>query len=329
MSNKYKIDSKTLQNLYFVMKKIRLFEDRVTRLISDPQEIICPVHLYTGQEAIASGVCVNLQKEDYVYSTHRSHGHFIAKGGSLDKLMAEMFTRITGTSKGKGGSMHLCNPNMGLPGSPAIVAGSIPLAVGSALAFSIRKEKYVSVAFFGDGAMNEGVVYESFNIAKLRNLPVIFICENNKFATHVRLDEHMGNTDLSIKAEAFGLNSYKIDGNDASEVYKTTKDAVERARNGEGPSFIECETYRYLGHVGPSDETDIGIRTKEDLAYWRSRCPIINLEKKLITEGFLSKVDIEKIDQEINNEIDQSITFAKNSSYPDLSISDNELVFKD
>ncbi len=321
------IDSKTLINLFSVMKKIRLFEDGVVPLISDPPQIICPVHLYTGQEAIAAGVCENLSDKDYVYSTHRSHGHYIAKGGSIKKLMAEMFGKKTGASKGKGGSMHLCDPDVGLPGSPAIVAGSIPLAVGTALAFSIRKEKNVSVAFFGDGAMDEGVVYESFNIAVLRNLPMIFVCENNQLATHVHIEEHMGDTDLSKKAKAFGLNAFKIDGNNVSEVYNTAKETVQLAREGSGPSFVECATYRYLGHVGPSDETDIGIRTKEDLARWHEKCPILNLETKLLNDGSLNADDIEKYVKKINNEIDEAIIYAKNSPYPNPNQSDHEAVF--
>ena len=324
-----KINSKTLLNLYSVMKKIRLFEDRVVPLISDPLQIICPVHLYTGQEAIATGVCENLNNKDFVYSTHRSHGHYIAKGGSIKKLMAEMFGKKTGASKGKGGSMHLCDPRIGLPGSPAIVAGSIPPAVGTALAFSIRGEKNVSVAFFGDGAMDEGVVYESFNIAVLRNLPVIFVCENNQLATHVRIEEHMGDTDLSKKAKAFGLNTYKINGNDVNEVYNTAKDAILCARDDGGPSFIECATYRFLGHVGPSDETDIGIRTIEDLDNWRKKCPILNLEKQLLNDGLLNADDIAVMDNQINSEINESIVFAKSSPYPEPTKSDYHSVFSE
>jgi TPP-dependent pyruvate/acetoin dehydrogenase alpha subunit len=326
MSN---INSKTLRNLYFVMKKIRLFEDRVVPLISEPPQIKCPVHLYTGQEAIAAGVCENLNNKDYVYSTHRSHGHYIAKGGSINKLMAEMFTKVTGSSKGKGGSMHLCDPNIGLPGSPVIVASSIPIAVGSALTFSLKNNNNVSVAFFGDGAMDEGVVYESFNIAVLKSLPVIFVCENNQFATHVHLKKHMGDTNLAKKAEAFGLKTYKINGNDVNEVYDVSKEAVQRARKGDGPSFIECETYRFLGHVGPSDETDIGIRTKKDLAHWHNRCPILTMEKQLLNAELLNAVDIEKIEKTINDEIDQSIIFANNSPDPILTNNDYELVFSD
>jgi len=321
------IDSKTLINLFSVMKKIRLFEDGVVPLISDPPQIICPVHLYTGQEAIAAGVCENLSDKDYVYSTHRSHGHYIAKGGSIDKLMAEMFTKVTGSSKGKGGSMHLCDPAIGLPGSPIIVASSIPIAVGSALAFSMNNNNNVSVVFFGDGAMDEGVVYESFNIAVLRKLPIIFICENNLLATHVRLEDHLGDIDMAKKAEAFGVNTYNINGNDVNQVYNISKRAIQHAKEGGGPSFIECATYRFLGHVGPSDETNIGIRTKNELAAWRKKCPILNLEKQLIKVGLLNKNEIKEIEKQIRDEVEQSIILAKNSPYPNIAKNDHELVF--
>jgi len=310
------ISSTTLRTMYATMLRIRKFEEKVSELLLK-HEIICPCQLYIGQEAVATGVCANLRRDDYVFSTHRSHGHYLAKGGDMKAMMAELYGRETGCSKGKGGSMHLASPDIGLPGSVAIVAGSIPAAVGAALAFSIQKKDTVSVAFFGDGAVNEGVWYESLNFASLKKLPVIFVCENNLYSTHMPISACLADTSIYKKAEAFNMPGIRIDGNNAVEVFKAAKKAIEDARHGRGPTLIECMTYRWRGHVGPSDDLDKGLRSKEELDYWMDRCPIKALEGFLLKRGIVSESEKSQIHSSIKREIEEALTFAKESPYPD------------
>ena len=319
------IPAKTLRMMYETMQRIRKFEERVAELVSK-NEIICPCHLYIGEEAVATGVCAALRKDDYVFSTHRSHGHYIAKGGDIKALMAELHCRATGCSKGRGGSMHLASPDVGLPGSSAIVAGTIPLAVGVALAFSLQKRDSVSVAFFGDGAANEGTFYESLNFASLKKLPVIFVCENNLYSTHMHISACLADTDIYKKAEAFMMPSVRVDGNNAMDVFKVAKEAVEDARSGKGPALIECMTYRWRGHVGPSYDLNKGLRSKEELDYWMNRCPAKALEEFLLEHDFISESEKNKIHESIEEEIAEALVFAKKSPYPDP---DNEKSFSD
>jgi len=213
------VDATLLREMYVTMVKIRKFEERVGELVSQGK-IETPCHLYTGQEAIATGVCSSLNKEDFIFGNHRSHGHYIAKGGDLKKLMAEIHTRATGCCGGKGGSMHVIAPEVGLLGTPPIVAASIPLAAGAALAAKLKGTNQVAVVFFGDGATNEGVFYETLNFASLKKLPVIFVCENNFYATHMPIEECSADTDIAKKAEIFNIQGLKINGNDVVEVYK-------------------------------------------------------------------------------------------------------------
>jgi len=306
----------TMRAMYVTMLKIRLFEEKVADLVSK-EEIICPCHLYIGQEAVAAGVCANLRRDDLVFSTHRSHGHYLAKGGDTKAMMAELYGRGTGCSRGKGGSMHLASPDIGLPGSTAIVSGSIPPAAGAALAFCLQKRDTVSVAFFGDGAVNEGLWYETLNFASLKKLPVIFICENNLYSTHMPVSECLADTDIYKKAESFNMPGVRIDGNNVVEVYRTAEKAIEDARHGKGPALIECLTYRWRGHVGPSDDLDKGLRSKEEVDYWMDRCPIKTLEGFLSEQGIVSKSEKDKIYRSIEGEIEEALAFAKASPYPD------------
>ncbi len=308
----------TLRSVYTTMLRIRRLEERVAELLLEG-EIKCPTHLYIGEEAVATGVCANLRSDDYVFSTHRSHGHYIAKGGDIKALMAELYGKATGCSKGRGGSMHLASPDVGLPGSSAIVAGTVPLAVGAALAFSIQERKRVSVAFFGDGAVNEGVWYESLNFASLKKLPVILVCENNLYSTHMPVSACLADTDIYKKAEAFNMPGTRIDGNNVVEVFKTAEKAIEGARRGKGPTLIECMTYRWRGHVGASDDIDKGLRSKEELDYWMARCPIKRLEKFLLNHSIISESEKIQIYESIDEEIEKAIAFAKESPYPDES----------
>lgn len=312
------ISSTTLRSMYVTMLKIRKFEEKVAELLVK-QEIKCPTHLYIGQEAIATGVCANLRKDDYVFSNHRNHGHYIAKGGEIEALMAEMYGKVTGCSKGRGGSMHLSSPEVGFPGSAAIVAGTIPLAVGTALAFSLQKGDRVSVAFFGDGAVNEGVFYESLNFAALKKLPVVFVCENNLYSTHMPIAACLADTTIYKKAEVFSLPGVRVDGNNVIEVYEAAQKAVEDARRGKGPTLLECMTYRWRGHVGPSDDLDKGLRSKEELDYWMDRCPIKTLERLLLKNNIVSESEKIQMCESIEKEIEGAIVFAKESPYPDES----------
>ena len=321
------IPAKTLRMMYVTMLMIRKFEERVAELVSK-NEIICPCHLYIGEEAVATGVCAALRKDDYVFSTHRSHGHYIAKGGDVKALMAELYCRATGCSKGRGGSMHLASPDVGLPGSSAIVAGTIPLAVGAGLAFSLQKRNSVSVAFFGDGAANEGTFYESLNFAALKKLPVIFVCENNLYSTHMPISACLADVNICKKADAFSMPAVRVDGNSIVEIFKVAKRAVEDARIGKGPALIECMTYRWRGHVGPSNDLDKGLRSKEELEYWMNRCPIKALEEFLLEHDLVSKSEKNKIYENLEEEIEEAIAFAKVSPYPDPNENKSLSVFK-
>ena len=304
-----------LINSFKRMVQIRKFEERVAELIAQ-NKIKCPCHLYTGQEAVATGVCSALSDTDCVFSTHRSHGHYLAKGGNLNRLMAELFGKETGCSRGHGGSMHLAEPEKGLPGSSAIVAGTISLAVGAGLAFSIQKKDSVSVAFFGDGATNEGNFYESLNFASLHKLPVLFVCENNLYSTHMPIENCLANTKIFEVAKAMKLSSKRVDGNNFLEVYNAAKTAIEDIRSGNGPVFLECLTYRWLGHVGPNDDIDKGLRNRAELDLWKSRCPIKQFGEYLQTKGIFSADDRRAIYDQIDREINSSLTFAEESLFP-------------
>ncbi len=302
--------------IYKTMILIRLVEEKIADLVAH-KEIICPCHLYIGQEVVATGVCAHLRESDYVFSTHRSHGHYLAKGGNLKTMMAELFGRKTGCSGGKGGSMHLTSPDMGFPGSSAIVAGSIPLAVGVALAFQQQNKDGVAVTFFGDGAINEGVFFESLNFASLKRLPVVFICENNLYSTHLPIAEIQADTDIYKKAAVFNMPGLRIDGNNLGEVFASARQAIERARRGEGPSLMECLTYRWRGHVGPSWDIDKGLRDKEEIDWWVNRCGLKRVEEYLEDRGILTAAEMQEIARRTQGQIEDAILFAQNSPFPD------------
>lgn len=308
----------TLHSLYTTMLKIRLFEERVARLLVQG-EIRCPTHLCIGQEAVAAGVCANLRKDDLVYSTHRGHGHYIAKGGDLNLLMAELYGRKTGCSRGKGGSMHVVAPETGFMGSSSIVGGNIPLAVGAALAFTMQKSDRVSVAFFGDGATDEGVFHESLNFAALKGLPVLFVCENNLYSSHLRLSERQPADNIYKQAEVHKVPGIRIDGNNVVEVYLASQKAIEKARKGRGPTLMECRTFRWRGHVGPSWDLDKDIRDPEEVEVWVRRCPIKMFEALLVNSGILTDSDNAKLCNKIDEEVEKALAFAKDSPYPEES----------
>ncbi len=308
-----------LISLYKTMLKIRICEESLVEPILKG-EIKTPCHLYTGEEAIATGVCAALERDDYIFGNHRSHGHYLAKGGDVKKLIAEIYCKETGCSKGRGGSMHVIAPEVGFLGAAPIVAGTISLAVGAALASKIRGEIRVTVSFFGDGAAGEGVLYESLNFAALRKLPIIFACENNFYSTHMPLKECRAKDNIYESGIPFGVPGYRVDGNNVLEVYEVTKKAVERCRKGDGPALIEFVTYRLRGHVGPDDNIQglhTDIRPKEEVEGWRKRDPVKNFENFLLQNGILSQDEMDQIKSAIEEEIKEAHIFARTSPYPD------------
>ncbi len=308
-----------LLSLYRQMLQIRLFEEGLVDPIMSG-DIRTPCHLCSGQEAIAVGLCSALETTDYIFGNHRSHGHFLAKGGSMKSMAAEIFCREEGCSRGRGGSMHLIDTSVGMLGSAPIVAGTISLATGAALAAKIRGDGRVAVIFFGDGATGEGVLYESLNFAALKKLPVIFACENNLYATHMPIRECRLDQTISRVAEPFGIESYCVDGNDVLKVYEAGREAVEKCRSGNGPVFIEYLTYRLRGHVGPDDNIQgchTDIRPKEEVEEWTARDPLKNFRQYLLEQSILSGPSLEGIEQDVKQEVNQAMDFAINSPKPD------------
>jgi len=304
--------------LYYNMLRIRIVEETIAELYPE-QQMRCPVHLCSGQEAIAIGVCANLKKEDYVMSNHRSHGHFLAKGGNLRAMMAEIFGKATGCTKGKGGSMHLVDLEVNYLGSTPIVGGIIPVAVGVAFGTVMKGENRVTVVFLGDAATEEGVFCESLNFAALKKLPVIFVCENNFYSVYSPLSvrQPKERENLAI-AEAYGIYGQKGDGNDVETVSHIAQKAIDHARNNFGPSFVEFDTYRLREHCGPNYDNNLGYRSEEEFQEWCKRCPVENFEKHLLQEGILLQQQIKEFRQKIQSEIDKAIIFAKESHFPEV-----------
>ena len=264
---------KELLDLYKQMVLIRKTEESFVQPILDGT-IRCPVHLYSGQEAVAVGICAYLNKSDLFFGNHRSHGHYLAKGGDLYKMVAEIYCKEDGCAKGRGGSMHIVDALVGMLGAAPIVAGTISLSLGAALALKVRKSKNLAVAFFGDGAMGEGVLIESINFAAVKNLSIIFVCENNLYSTHLPIREIRPNVPIAKIGSAYGIPSYRVDGNDLLKTLEVSKKAVDICRKGKGPVFIEFLTYRMRGHVGPSDNiqgTQTDIRPPRKLKCGRKR----------------------------------------------------------
>jgi len=298
--------------MYKTMLKIRQFEDKIHRLFLQGG-MPGTIHLYQGQEAVAAGVCANLERSDVITSTHRPHGHALAKGVAMKSLMAELFARSTGCCGGKGGSMHVGDPDVGMIPAIAIVGGGIPVATGMALAFKFQKNKRVAVSFFGDGACNEGSFHESLNMGAIWNLPVIYVCENNLYGASTPIRMVVKIKDLAERASSYGIPGVVVDGNDAISVYQATRKAIERARGGQGPTLIECKTYRRGGH---SRSDACNYRDKEEERDWLSRDPIVVLWQRLMKDGILTLQDSEQMKKEIEKEIAQAIHFAENSPWP-------------
>jgi acetoin:2,6-dichlorophenolindophenol oxidoreductase subunit alpha len=306
-----------LTSFLYGMQRIRLAEERVGKLVAS-REIRTPCHLSIGQEAIAVGVCTALNEDDTVWGGHRSHGHYLAKGGDLKAMMAEIFGKATGCARGRGGSMHLVAPALGIFGTVPLVAATIPLAVGAALSAKLRGTNQVAVAFFGDGATDEGHFHESLNLAALYCLPVLFVCENNLYSTHLTLKERRVKDNIAESAALHGLEGLVVDGNDVTAVYQVAHQAVQRARSGEGPMLLECRTYRWRGHVGPAADLDVGEDRRRELAEWQGRDPIAQC-RTLLGECGVSSEALDRLDATVSAEIDAAVMFARQSPSPDES----------
>ena len=300
------------------MLRIRVSEEvLVGPIISG--EIRCPVHLYSGEEAIATGLCAHLTREDYVFGNHRSHGHYLAKGGNLKAMMAEILGREAGCSGGRGGSMHLIAPEVGVMGIAPIVSGTISLAVGAALASSIRNDSRVTVSFFGDGATGEGVLVESMNFASLRHLPIIFACENNLYSTHLPIAEIRSRQDIVSLAGPLGIRGFQVDGNNVMDVYEVASEATSLCREGKGPVFIEFLTYRQRGHVGPDDNiqgSHTDIRPLREIELWMAKDPVRLFEKYIIDQNILPFEKIGSIKENVNSEVQEALAYARACDEP-------------
>lgn len=306
------LSSELLTNLYKTMVLIRRFEETVNELYMQGR-IPSTLHLYIGQEAVASGVCGALNLEDYVLTTHRPHGHALAKGVDPKAIMAELFGKATGTCKGKGGSMHVGDIRVGVFPAIAIVGANIPIAAGAALAAKMMKNDRVAVSFFGDGAANEGDWHEGMNVAAIWKLPVLFVCENNLYAASTPYQAAFNIEHIADRACAYGMPGVVTDGNDVLAVYEAARQAVERARRNEGPTLIECVTYRQCGHSRSDPRT---YRTQEEEVAWKEKDPIFNFRKYLCDEARIHEGSLKLIDEGVEATIQEAIAYAEASPQP-------------
>lgn len=300
---------------YREMFKIRSFDEKAAELFT--QGLMAGnIHTCIGEEASAVGACQALRTTDFITATHRGHGHCIAKGGEVKLMMAELFGKTTGYCHGKGGSMHIANVGLGILGANGIVGAGIPIAGGSALASKIKGTDEVTLAFFGDAASNQGTFHETINMASAWHLPAIFMCENNKYGVSVCIDRVCNTEDIADRAQGYHIPGVVVDGNDVFAVYEAVLVAAERARKGDGPSLIECKTYRWHGHY---EGDPMSYRTKEEMKSWRDKDSIARLRKDIVDNKLATAAELDEIDGEIKAEIEGAVEFAKASPYPDLS----------
>lgn len=309
------LDPEQWLQMYEQMNKIRAFEENANELYTSAR-MPGLTHLYIGEEAVAVGVCEALRKDDYITSTHRGHGHCVAKGAALDLMFAELLGKAAGYCQGKGGSMHIADQDTGNLGANAIVGGSAGIATGAGLSIKMRKSDQVAVCFFGDGALGQGLIYESMNMAQLWKLPVIYVCENNQYNEYTHNSETAAG-ELADRGRAFGLHTVEVDGQDVRAVYSVVQELVARARRGEGPAFLICHTYRFHGHhVGDIERSY--YRTKEEEAWWRGdRDPLKVLGEWLMAEAGITRDVLEGIDESVHAEVEAAVEFALNAAYPE------------
>jgi pyruvate dehydrogenase E1 component alpha subunit len=305
--------------MHISMLRIRRVEEAIARHYAE-SEIRCPTHLCIGQEAIAAGMSAHLRSDDLAFSGHRSHGHYLAKGGDLAAMIAELYGRETGCAKGRGGSQHLIDMEAGFVASAPILAGTIPIAVGAAFGAKHRGRDTVSIVYFGDGATEEGTFHEAMNYASVHQLPVIFACENNLYSVHsdmaVRQPAHRP---IAAFGKAHGMPAVAADGNDIKMVWEVGAEAVHRARRGGGPTLVEFTTYRWLEHCGPGDDLKLGYRSREEHAAWLARCPIRRSEAELRRDGLMDDSRVSVIEAEIKDEMDAAIANARAAAFPNPS----------
>jgi len=313
-----KFESDVTKQLYYQMLRIRLVEEKIAERYLE-QEMRCPVHLCIGQEAIAAGVSANLTTDDYAMSTHRSHAHYLAKGGNLGAMLSELYGKETGCSKGKGGSMHLIDLSVGFIGATPIVGATIPIAVGAAFSAAMCGESRVTIIYFGDASVEEGVFHESINFASLRHLPIVFVCENNLFSVYSPLSVRQPERAIINLALGHGVDAFQGDGNNVIEVYKMAKNAIDKARHGGGPTFLEFSTYRYREHCGPNFDNDLGYRSQEQADDWLKSDPIKRLKEQMLKEKIVGNSYFDQTEQQIQEEIQQAFDYALKSPFPDKS----------
>jgi pyruvate dehydrogenase E1 component alpha subunit len=318
------IEKERLVKIYKTMLDIRNFELKAYSLFEE-NKLRGSVHLYAGQEAVAATVCSHLRDDDYITSTHRGHGHCIAKGARLDRSMAELMGKETGYCKGRGGSMHIADFSKGNLGANAIVGGGIAIAVGAALAARMKGTDQVAVTFYGDGASNIGICHEAMNMASVWKLPVIFICENNLYGMSVHVDESTSVEDISVRAAGYDMPGYTVDGNDVFAVDEVMKKALERARSGEGPTLIECKTYRWFGHWTGDPQN---YRTTEEIEEWKEKCPVKRLRGYLIDKKILTEDEIKEIEAGAQKDIEEAVKFALESPEPDPAKAMEDVFFE-
>lgn len=306
------ISQEKLLWMYKTMRLIREFEDRLHTDFAGGK-IPGFVHLYAGEEAVATGVCANLTDKDFITSTHRGHGHCIAKGVDIKEMMAEIYGKATGSCKGKGGSMHIADVDKGMLGANGIVGGGPPLACGAGLTAKLKGTDQVTVCFFGDGASNQGTTMEGLNLAGIWKLPVVFVCENNGYAETTSPDYSVSGQDIAARARGFGMPSVAIDGLDVFAIYEATREAVERAKRGEGPTFIEAQTYRYYGHF---EGDTVKYRDKDEEEQYRSRDCLERFRKVVTEQGLLTQAQLDAIDAEAKQTIAAAVAFADDSPLP-------------
>ncbi|MFO7741513.1 MAG: thiamine pyrophosphate-dependent dehydrogenase E1 component subunit alpha [Anaerolineae bacterium] len=299
--------------MYERMRTIRAFEDRVSELFA-AGKLAGFVHLYAGEEAIAVGVCSQLTDDDYITSTHRGHGHCIAKGVDVKEMMAELYGKATGSCKGKGGSMHIADVEKGMMGANGIVGGGGPLACGPGLTAKVLGKDHVTICFFGDGAAEQGTMHESMNLASIWNLPVVFVCENNGFAESTPVEYHASVKDIADRATAYNMPGLSVDGTDAFAVAEAVGEAVKRARRGEGPSLVECKAFRYYGHFEGDAVTYYTDEMREE---FRQRDPIDKFRQNVLERELISQAELDEIDEKVKNAIDEAVEFAEESPMPD------------
>lgn len=308
------MNDSSLLDLYYKLFQIRSLEEMIAFRYSE-QKMRCPTHLSTGQEGVAAAFSLAVRKNDFAVSTHRGHAHYLAKGGSLKSLVAEIYGKKTGCSSGKGGSMHLIDLDVNFMGTSAIVGNSIPLGVGLGLSSKIKKSEDISFIFLGDGAIEEGVFYESVNFSILKELPVIFICENNLYSVYSGLDVRQPKErKISNMVSAMGIESTCCDGNNAIESFNIIQEKIEKVRKNSRPQFLEFSTYRWREHCGPNFDNDIGYRSKSEYLEWKKKDPLI-----FVREIISNKSHVEKVEKKVQKEIEEAFEFAEKSPFPDLS----------